>query len=77
MFKHSPYPKPGPHRIQLMTIQWHNKYQQLRVLLGSGSSVPMLSSKIVNRDQVPQFEQSTLLVVEWFDVSMCPDIGYL
>jgi hypothetical protein len=68
--------KTGPHPIYLMTIDWDNKYEQVRILLDSGCSVPGLSSKIVKRYQVPEFKWSTLLVVEWFDGSIGPDIGF-
>ena len=71
-----PEPQTGPRPIHLMTIHWDNKCQQVRVLLDSGCSVPVLSSGIVKKYQVPEFKRSTPLVVERFDGSICPDIGY-
>jgi hypothetical protein len=59
-----------------MTSYWDNKYQQVRVLLDSECSGPMLSSKIVKQYQVPEFERSTSLVVDQFDDSICYDIWY-
>jgi hypothetical protein len=69
-----PEPKIGPHPIHLVTIHWDNKCQQVRVLLDSAYSVPVLSSEIVKRYQVPEFKWSTLLVIERFDGSICRDI---
>jgi hypothetical protein len=69
-------PNPGPCPIHLITIPWDNKCQQVRVLLDSGCSVSVLSSEILNWHQVPEFKRSTPLIVEWFDGSICPDIGH-
>jgi hypothetical protein len=63
--------------IHLMTIHWSNKCQQVRVLLDSGCSIPVLSSEIVKHYQVPEFKMSTPLVVERFDSLICPDIEHL
>jgi hypothetical protein len=71
-----PKPKTGLRSIYLMTIHWNNQCQQVRVLLDSGYSVPVLSSKIVQWYQVLEFKRSTPLVVEHFDGSICPDTGH-
>jgi hypothetical protein len=44
--------------------------------LDLGCSIPVLSSEIGKWYQVPEFKWSTPLVVERFDRSICPDIGY-
>jgi hypothetical protein len=49
-------PKIGPCPIHLMTIHWDNECLEVRVLLDSGCSVPVLSSKIVKSYQVPEFK---------------------
>jgi hypothetical protein len=60
----------------LMTIHLDNKCQQVRVLLDSRCSGPILSSEIVKWYQVTEFKWSTLLIIEWFDSLICPNIGY-
>jgi hypothetical protein len=71
-----PEPKIGPRPIYLMTIHWDNKCQQVRVLLDSGHSLPVLSSEPVKQFLVPKFKRSTPLVLDRFDGLICPDIGH-